>query len=315
MSELSKYLADYLAMRAALGYAADKRLTGMLEAFIDTLPALREPDAPLFTQVQAQRWALSPQGCSVAWWANRLSAVRQFALYLAGQGFPVGVPSMKSTPKGSRRAVPHLYSDGDISALMSSCDRLFTPVRASTMKTLTGLMAVTGMRTGEVIGLDVQDADLTLGTLRIRNAKGGKERIVALRPSTCAAITSYRAMVEDRGLGGTTDALLVSTTGTRLLKCPVNSAFRRMVQASGLSARPGSHPRPHDLRHTFAIRTMLDSYATHPAGDPARTLTLLATWLGHADPANTYWYLEASPELLAQASRNLIGPLMPDCGS
>jgi len=76
-----------------------------------------------------------------------------------------------------------------------------------------------------------------------------------------------------------------------------------MTQHAGLSARPGATPRPHDLRHAFATQTMIEAYRA--GRDPARTLTLLSVWLGHSDPADTYWYLQAAPEVAAIAARRL----------
>ena len=96
----------------------------------------------------------------------------------------------------------------------------------------------------------------------------------------------------------------MSTAGTRLIYCNVHHAFHRLVRLAGLRPRSGScRPRIHDLRHTFAVRAMLEAYATGQDGQTR--LTLLSTWLGHVHPGSTYWYLSASPELMAVAGQRL----------
>ena len=99
--------------------------------------------------------------------------------------------------------------------------------------------------------------------------------------------------------------MFVSLAGTRLLYCNVHEGFIRMRRACHLRSQPGASPRLHDLRHRFATNTMAAAYAPGATISPDRTLTLLSTWLGHADPAHTYWYLEASPHLLALAAARL----------
>ncbi|MCX2748056.1 hypothetical protein OOZ51_09550 [Arthrobacter sp. MI7-26] len=101
-----------------------------------------------------------------------------------------------------------------------------------------------------------------------------------------------------------TSALLVSTAGTRLIYCNVHHTFKQLAHLAGLRPRSGScRPRIHDLRHSFAVRSMLDAYA---AGQDGQTqLTLLSTWMGHVHPASTYWDLSASPELMAVAGQRL----------
>jgi integrase len=169
---------------------------------------------------------------------------------------------------------------------------------------LIGLLAVTGIRVGEAIALDRGDVDLAAGRLVVRYGKFGKTRELDLHPTTVDALRRYQR-VRDRLAPVTgTSALLVSTAGTRLIYCNVHHAFHRLVGLAGLAPRSGScRPRIHDLRHSFAVAAMLDAYA---AGEDGQTrLTLLSTWLGHVHPASTYWYLSASPELMALAGQRL----------
>jgi integrase len=181
---------------------------------------------------------------------------------------------------------------------------LGTPLRRATFATLIGLLAVTGIRVGEAIGLDRGDVDLRAGLLLVRHGKFDKARELALHPTTIDALRRYQRL-RDRNVPDTaTPALLVSAAGTRLLYCNVHHTFRRLVGLAGLVPRSAScRPRIHDLRHSFTVRAMLDAYAAGQDGQ--LRLTLLSTWLGHVHPGSTYWYLSASPELMAVAGQRL----------
>ncbi|MDN5930098.1 MAG: tyrosine-type recombinase/integrase [Pseudonocardia sp.] len=157
---------------------------------------------------------------------------------------------------------------------------------------------------GEAIGLDRGDVDLAAGRLVVRHGKFGKTRELVLHATTVDALRRYQRLRDRLAPVTGTPALLVSTAGTRLIYCNVHHAFHRLVGQAGLTPRSGScRPRIHDLRHSFAVAAMLDAYA---AGQDGQTrLTLLSTWLGHVHPGSTYWYLSASPELMALAGQRL----------
>jgi integrase len=167
-----------------------------------------------------------------------------------------------------------------------------------------GLLAVTGLRVGEVIALDRGDVDLTSGLLVVRHGKSGKARELALHRTTVEALRRYQRLRDRLTPMISTSAFFVSTAGTRLIYCNVHNAFHRLVRLAGLTPRSAScRPRIHDLRHSFAVRALLDAYAAGQDGQ-AR-LTLLSTWLGHVHPGSTYWYFSASPELMALAGQRL----------
>lgn len=300
MTGFTALLDAYLGFRRAHGYglARAEKLLHQFGSWLDGQP----PTSLLFTQAQALTWASLPGG-SPSWQHHRLGVVRGFASWLDSRGHPVEVPSPKVLPKAGRRAIPYQYTDADIAALMAVCDEVFSPFRAATMRTLTGLLAVTGLRVGEAIALDTGDLELPDGRVLVRDGKGGRDRLAFLTPSSVRAITEYldsplRPAVKD-------PSLFVSLAGTRLLYCNVSEGFIRMRRACHLVSQPGASPRLHDLRHRFATNAMTAAYAPDAATSPERTLTLLSTWLGHADPAHTYWYLEASPHLLALAATRL----------
>jgi integrase len=174
---------------------------------------------------------------------------------------------------------------------------LRTSHQAATFQTLIALLSVTGMRVGEAIALDRDDFDAINGIITIRNAKFGKSRELPLHPSTVAALVDYLRRDDRPTNSSNTPALLVTTVGTRFHYMGVQPVFRQIVDRAGLKPRSAScRPRLHDLRHGFAVNTILDGY--RDGREPGNRIALLSTYLGHVDPVSTYWYLSAAPELL-----------------
>jgi len=293
-------LADYLALRRALGYRL-ARPEKLLNQFLDHLERAGQTT---ITVANALDWARLPvNGCS-NWWGYRLAAVRGFANWLHGIDPVHEVPAPDLLPHRPLRASPYLYSDAQITALITAAGTLSTPLRRATFATLIGLLAVTGIRVGEAIALDRDDVDLAAGRLTVRFGKFGKSRELALHPSAVEELRGYVQLRRRYAPQTGTPAFFVSQAGTRLIYCNVHHAFHRLVRLAGLQARSAScRPRIHDLRHSFAVRSMLDAYA--PGEDGQTRLTLLSTWLGHVHPGSTYWYLSASPELMAIAGQRL----------
>ena len=160
------------------------------------------------------------------------------------------------------------------------------------------------MRVGEAIRLDRPDADLDAGVLIIRQSKFGKSRLIPLHPTTTTALRGYLRLRDRLHPHPSAPAVFITPAGTRLMYCNVHSTFQQLARRAGLQPRsPSCRRRIHDLRHSFAVRSLLDAYTAGQDGQ-AR-LALLATYLGHVDPAAIYWYLSAAPELLALAGQRL----------
>jgi len=310
VSPLGQALADYLRIRRALGFKLE-RAERLLVQFV---AYLHDHDAAVPTIEDALAWARSPTDATPRWWAHRLSTVRGFAVHLYALDPRVEVPPPGLLRRGPRRAIPYLYSAADIGALVDAAAMLPRPLGAATYQTLIGLLAVTGMRVGEAIRLDRDDLDADHdGLLRVRDSKFGKSRLVPLHPSTVTALRDY-LYVRDRLLPApASPALLLSTAGTRLGYNNVWRTFHRLARQAGITARSAScQPRIHDLRHSFAVATMLDWYAG--GTDVPALLPRLSTYLGHADPKHTYWYLQAAPELLTLAAHRLDTHLAAQAG-
>ena len=300
MSGLSEAAAGYLATRRALGF----RLEGtgqLLEQFAAFAEAAGQDTV---TTELALRWATLPAFTSRAWHAQRLDAVRGFARWLHATDPRTQVPPAGLLPGRTRRAVPYLYSETDIAALMAAAGRLNPPWKAITMQTLIGLLFAAGVRLGEALSLERGDLDPAAGLLTIRQAKFRKPRQLPLHPSAVTALAGYAARRDRLRPRPATTAFFVSTTGARLARTTAQETFRLLLREAGIYQRAGGlRPRIHDARHTFAVTTLLSWY--RDGGDVQARLPLLSTWLGHADPRHTYWYLSAAPELLALAAQRL----------
>jgi integrase len=299
MSPLRQALADYLAIRRSLGYklARPEKLLGQFITYLE------DTGAATVTTEHALAWATLPRG-DASWHALRLSAVRGFAAYLRTIDPCAEVPPADLIPWRPRRATPYLYSDADIAALIAAAAGLRSPLRTATYQTLIGLLAVTGMRVGEAIRLDRADLDSGHSVLTVRDSKFGKSRLAPLHPAAAAALRSYQRLRDRLHPHPSVPAVFISPAGTRLMYCNVQWTFQRLARQAGLQPRSAScRPRIHDLRHSFAVRSLLGAYAS--GQDSQARLTLLSTYLGHVGPGATYWYLSAAPELLALAGQRL----------
>ena len=300
MSKLHTELEKYLNMRKGLGYKYEhqsRRLADFV-AFMD------KRKATIITTKLALEWATLPPDRHASW-ALRLSDVRGFARHVVNLDPRTEVPPAGLLP-GWKRAKPYVYSDAEIAALLKAA--LALPPKDGlnrwTYHTLLGLIAVTGMRISEAMGLERNDVDLVTGVLTVRLTKFGKSRLVPLHATTCEALRSY-ADRRDAHLGSRCGStFFVTGQGGRLLHQYVYRVFWRLSREIGLRS-PGERtgPRVHDFRHSFAIRTLLDSY--REGKNVESQLPVLSTYLGHAYVRDTYWYLSACPELMEEAARRL----------
>jgi integrase/recombinase XerD len=300
MSSLREALADYLQIRRRLGFEMpqDGRL---LEGFVEFL---ERAGAQRITTELALAWARRPADAHPHRWRQRLSVARGFARHLATIDPASDVPSKDLLPGHRPRIAPYVYTDAEIAALIAAAEKLRPPLRAARHQTLIGLLAVTGMRPGEALALDRQDVDLRHGVVHVRAGKQRKQREVPLHQSTISALGDYARLRDARFPESSTPAFFISARGRRMARGEVNRTFTELIREVGLEGRGArARPRPHDLRHALAVGTLLDWYRA--GEDVDRRMPLLSTFLGHVDPASTYWYLEAVPELLELISRRL----------
>jgi len=296
MSALEQALTDYLRLRRSLGHELAEA-SWLLPGFVAYLDAR---GARTVTIAAALEW-VGQAGSGTSVGPRRMTAVRGFARYLAGIDADTEVPPLGLMPHRQRWRLPFIYSAADIEAVIEQARcSIVSPLRAATYATLIGLLAASGIRIGEAIKLDRGDVDWGHGVLLIRESKFGKSRLVPLHASSMAALQNYAGLRDHLQTRPMDSSFFVSLTGKRLLYAVVSQTFRQLVDDAGVGANAPRPPRLHDLRHSFAVATLLGWYRS--GEDVAAKIPSLSTYLGHREPSSTYWYLSAAPELLALAA-------------
>jgi integrase/recombinase XerD len=305
MSALSQELNRYLSVRRSLGYGLTtaERILRRFITFADG------ENAEFINTTLFLRWQETFGRANKQTWAQRLTVVRLFAQWLHSMDPKHEVPPRSLIPSRTRRPHPYIYSEDDIRRIVETAAELpsLNGIRALTCSTLFGLIAVTGLRVSEALSLAAGDIDLENGVVTLQQGKLGKARLLPVSDCTKTRLADY-AKERDRLLGVPATVFFVSDRGERLTDCGARYNFAVVCQTIGLRPsqafrRHGRGPRIHDLRHTFAVRTLLNWY--RDGKEPAREMIKLSTYLGHSDPAHTYWYIEAVPELLALASKRV----------
>jgi len=300
VTALADAAADYLALRRRLGHdlADAHRLLPRFVAYLDDI------GAATVTVEAAVAWSMAPEvdpASSV--WPRRMIVARGFARHMCGIDPATEVPPVGLIPSRQRWRPPFLFTTDDVERLVAAASSVVRwRLPAATHSTLIALLAVTGMRVGEALRLDDDDIDSDHGVVVVRESKFGKSRIVPLDHTTVDALRAFVAnrdgLVERRA-----PAVFVSIRGDRMIYACAQQTFRRLCDTTGIGADAPNRPRIHDLRHSFAVNTLI---GWHRDGENVDArLPALSTYLGHRDPRSTYWYLSAAPELLALAARRI----------
>lgn len=298
MSTLARHLTDYLRLRRSMGFKLH-RAGQVLPQFVEYLEA---SGASTITADLAIAWAQLPTGVHPVTWTQRLGAVRGFARYLHTLDPATEIPPCDVYPGQGTRPAPCLFSPPDIVRLLEAARGLRPALRAATYETLFGLLAVSGLRISEALALQRSDVDLDGGVMAITSAKSGAVRLLPLHPTTIEALRRY-AHERDRACpAARASTFFVSIRGTALCHGPVRVTFIQLTTDIGLRTET-VRPRIHDLRHGFAVSTLLDWYRS--GQDVPAYMPVLSAYLGHINPAGTYWYLSAVPELMRLAAGRL----------
>jgi integrase len=304
--DLRAAAAEYLQARRARGHRL-ARHDQLISSFLDGLAA-RNTTRIACTDVLT--FATAPTGTTRGWQAFRLSTIRGFARYVRGLDPEAAevIPD-RLIPATYARRTPYLYSPAQIHDLMTTATVLLPSPLNLTMTAFIGLIAATGMRGGEAIALDSDDLDPGQGLLTV-TGRYGRQRVLPLHPSTVAALTAYRQARAGMTPTPVNGPFFVGATGKRLRHTSAQKMFRRVADACDLPNSPGARPpRIRDLRHTFAVNSLIDAH--RDGVDVDARIAVLATWLGHVNPLNTYYYLTASAELMALVSDRITAHRRP----
>lgn len=295
-------LEDYLSLRRALGFGMrnEERLLRDFILFVEA----RGEEGCLRAET-AVIWACSTADrCGPGCQARRLSIVRGFLTFLQAEAPETGVPS-PGVLKRPLRATPHIYSEGEVNAVLAAARRLGPAgsLWSVTFTTLIGLLLSTGLRVGEALRLQVTDVQVDEDPPRlvVTQTKFRKSRLVPLHSSAAEVLRGYAKRTRHIDHDRRCHAFFVSARSRPLHYHTVSRTFLSLSRRIGLRD-PAKQKRPtlHSFRHTFAVRRLLAWY--HEGADIHARLPELSVYLGHVRPHETYWYLTATPELLRLAS-------------
>lgn len=298
---LAAWVDRYLAARRQAGFVL--RIEGeQLQRFAKFADQIGHR-GPLTVKLAVQ-WACNSRGGRVLTAARRIEVVRPFATYCQQFDAATEVPPRGLFGHAHHRLRPHIFTQDEILDLLRACDQLHPlgGLRGVTCAAIFGLIASTGLRISEATALTRSDVDLQQRLLLVRCAKFGKSRWVPLHATTAAALRRYAQRRDRDPAAASTDAFFFFDNGRAASTRSVEYAFKLLRTALKWRAR-GDHPAPrlHDLRHSFVCRRLHDWYAQ--GLDVDRAILALSTYLGHAKVTDTYWYVTATPELLAIAAR------------
>ena len=303
MSTFAKTLADrvegYIALRRSLGYAFQKQ-AAILRALARYVEA-GQLDGPL-TRDMAINFVFSWEGTANGR-AIHHGILRRFCEYLAIYDARTEAIDPRALPRSRAIPPPRILSDEELGALISASSYVSPgyPQRGLTLTMLVGLLASTGLRSGEALRLDRTDVDLADGVLHIRKTKFRKDRLVPVHPTTLAALRTY-ARHRDAAFPAPKDAaFFLSSRGNRMSPTGLSAAFGAACELAGFDRAQAL--RPHDLRHRFAV-TRLAAWHREKA-DVSALLPLLATYLGHARYTDTAYYVTGTAELLSMAANRV----------
>ena len=297
-TSLGAHVDEYLRLRRGLGFKLE-RAGQILPQLVSFLEAA---DASTVTRELAIAWAKLPASARPQHWAARLAIARGFATYLQTIDPATEVPPAGVFAVRYQRATPYLWSAQDIRRLLAASRTLTPPLKAASYQALFGLLAVSGMRVGEAVALERSDVDLDAGLITIRKANGDRARLVPLHPTATDALRRYASARDRLCPRPRSRAFFLCSAGTPVLGVSLRATFREITTRIGLCTKE-VRPRIHDLRHRFAVQTLIDWQRSGVNVD--ERIATLSTYLGHISPADTYRYLSASPELMALAADRL----------
>jgi integrase/recombinase XerD len=289
----------YLAMRRSLGF----KLRGEGRMLLEFANRLDQAGQTTITVAAAVAWASEPSGITAAHRQRRLAVIRGFARYMAAFDPACQIPPTGLLPGRAHRPTPYHYSAEEIAALVHAAGTIAAPLTAATMQALISLIAASGLRVGEALALDRSDVHPGEAALMV-TGKNDQTRLVPVHATTVAMLAGYAARRDRLCPTAVSPGFFLTATGRRVRQRRVQQIFARLLTAADIHTPPGRRrPRIHDLRHTFAVNVLIRWYQ---AGvDVSARLPVLSAFLGHSSPEATYWYLQATPQLLALAARRL----------
>ena len=296
---ITHQIDEYITYKQSLGYKISVE-SSELRRFADFTRSIDYNGS--LTSDLAIRWASQKSTYTRFYMARRLETIHTFAKYITAFDPNAQIPQMGIFGKAHIRVSPYIYTDNEVSLLMAEARKLFSPdgIRALTVSTAIGLLRSTGLRPSELTLLKNTDVRMDEGYLFINSSKFKKDRMVPMHATVTAELAGYRRYIAEKlGQRGKSDYFFVSSYGHVFNTRAFEYAFQliRPVLYNDSAHDKTKRIRLYDFRHTFACETIRRWLET--GEDVNQKLYLLSTYMGHVKPEDTYWYLSATPELLA----------------
>jgi len=305
-SVMGSDIEQFLAHKRALGrrYDVEENTLALFDAYLvaNHVTGLPEISVALIDRFLTSRPRPRPRSYNHL----RCTLGRLFA-WLVGQGRLDRTPVQSGPRRGTYQRQPFIFDAAHARRLLDLVQTLpnkgGTVQRGQTYHAMFAILYGLGLRVGEVCRLTVADADFERCLLVIRETKFYKSRLVPFGPKLAELLKAYLQSKTRQGSNCTPDAPLFALRGGRAINpCTVSQTFHQLVPRLALAVPPGcSPPRLHDLRHSFAVGTLLRWYRS--GADPQAHLLALATFLGHVDVNSTAVYLTTTQPLLEEANR------------
>ena len=300
MPSMIKQAQQYLKFKRKLGYqlASEGKELLLFARYAEQIGH----KGPVTTEI-AVRWAKLPENADPVYWARRYEVVCRFAKHQFLFDSRTEIPPKRLLGSSKRRLSPHIYSHGEVAALLQAASRLKPTdgLQPRTYVALFGLLLSTGLRISEALNLSKDDVDFNISIISVNQTKFKKSRLVPISPSTSQALQDYLIFRDACHPGVKVEGFFLTENGTSLNYGQVLYVFKKLRLDLGWTDTGKSPPRIHDFRHTFAVRRLLKWYEEGKNLD--QKIFALSTYMGHAQVTDTYWYLSAVPALLAVVSQ------------
>jgi integrase len=299
-SKVATSIESYISLQRSLGYQFRKQALS-LRAFLGYVRSTnaRGPLSQALALDFVMASDLTPNGRAILY-----AVIRRFAQYHAAFDPRTEALDGRVLPRSRAIPPPRILSEEELQRLMAASGRISLehPLRGRTLVTVIGLLASTGLRSGEALRLDRCDVDLTGGVMQLRKTKFRKDRLVPVHATTLTALRDYARHRDLAIQNPKTSAFFINTRGTRLTSSGLYYGFEQACALAGVNAHATKALRPHDLRHRFAVTRLAEWHRQKV--NVQSLLPLLATYLGHVRYSDTAYYITATSELLGLACAN-----------
>lgn len=305
VSPLASQLAQFLTLKQAMGYRYRDGLGALrdLDRFLNTRLSV---DDPLITLAMAHDYVARRGPESETTREHRLTLIREVCRFLRIDDVRVVVPDRRSLRIVRSKFVPRVLNRDEGRRFLQACAQLpagrTSPIRAEVLGAALRVLYLSGLRAGELLRLTHADVDFNAGTLRIRNSKFNKSRIVPIAPDLVECLLQCRTFATQHfGAALPHVPLFPSPRGGRYSVTALRAAFHKTLEIAGVERTSDKRIRLHDLRHSFACLRLL--LWCEQNVDLGAKLPLLATYLGHVGLASSQRYLQLTQDLMGEITR------------